>query len=184
MGESGAYPRNAEGATLMQHITERRRHDRFTVEPMYSSVTVRRISRGVLASEATEGHVYNVSLGGMRFELDEPLPKGALISIELELPGCDALICATARIVRLFSEIDDPGPRRMAIEFESFAQDSRVTLERHLSQKWLRAETPRFTASRIKIAHDSAALRQCELTIETSASTLTSSRKTKSASAA
>ncbi len=172
----------------MQHITERRRHDRFTVEPMYSSVTVRRILRGVLADEAVEGNAYNLSLGGIRFELDAPLPKGALISIEIELPGCPAPICATARVVRVFSAIDDPGPRRMAVEFASFAQDSRATLERYLAQKWLRAETPRFNVGfavvPTKAAHDSDALRKCELTIEASASTLTSSRKTKSASAA
>ncbi len=116
----------------MANQSERRRHERFTVDPMYSSVAV---SRG---TRRTDGHVYDVSLGGMRFELDRAVPKGAEIDVEIQLPGCTDAICAKARVVRVFDRIDDPGPRRMAVEFETFAAGSKAMLERYLGQKWLR----------------------------------------------
>ncbi len=116
---------------------ERRRHTRFTVEPMYSGVVVRRL-RGARAGEALEGHVYDVALGGARIELDRPVGKGAEIGIEIDLPGCPSTIAATARVVRVFDRRDDPGPRRLAIEFETFAEGAEAVLARHLSQGWLR----------------------------------------------
>ena len=112
--------------------TDRRRFERFTVPPMLSSVQV------VRGPRCCEGHVYDVGLGGMRFELDAPLPKGAEVSVEITLPGCAGAICAKARVVRVFAKSDDPGPRRMAVEFESFSDAGEAMLSRYLGQKWLR----------------------------------------------
>ncbi len=112
--------------------TDRRRFERFTVPPMLSSVQV------VRGPRCCEGHVYDVGLGGMRFELDAPLPKGAEVSVEFTLPGCAGAICAKARVVRVFAKSDDPGPRRMAVEFESFSDAGEAMLSRYLGQKWLR----------------------------------------------
>ncbi|MFM1867953.1 MAG: hypothetical protein RL591_1361 [Planctomycetota bacterium] len=116
----------------MSDPTDRRRHPRFTVDPMYSAVSV--VRRG----HREEGHVYDVSLSGMRFELDRPARRGSMLDVEVSLPGCEEAIRAKARVVRVFDEVDDPGPRRMAVEFETFTAGSRVILERYLGQKWLR----------------------------------------------
>ncbi len=114
--------------------SDRREFERFTVPPMYSSIQIVRRGR------FSEGHLYNVSLGGMRFELDRALTKGAEVDVDFTLPGCADHICAKARVVRVFAKDDDPGPRRMAVEFESFAEGSRAILSRYLAQKWLRPE--------------------------------------------
>ena len=41
-----------------------RAHDRFCLDPMYTSVTVQRFEDGRVA--AVEGHAYDISPGGMR----------------------------------------------------------------------------------------------------------------------
>jgi hypothetical protein len=120
---------------------DRREMPRFTVDPMYSSVTVRPAAghgRKGFARRPLDGHVYEVSMGGLRFELDRPLRRNAAVEIDLTLPGCEQEIHAHGRIVRVFDELDDPGPRRMAVEFESFGEGAKAILERYLAQKWLR----------------------------------------------
>jgi PilZ domain len=161
----------------MTTSNDRRQHPRFTVDPMYSALTVRPIAgRRAKAAEPVEGHVYEVSLGGMRFELDEPLPLGARIEVDLVLPGIDKPIHANARVARVFDAVDDPGPRRMVAEFETFAAGARAAFERFLGQKWLRPAPVQ--------AHDEEAEATCEVMIETSAPGSKGSRKRKSASAA
>lgn len=161
----------------MTTSNDRRQHQRFTVDPMYSAITVRPVAaRRSKAAEPAEGHVYEVSLGGMRFELDEPLPLGARIEVDVVLPGIDRPIQANARVARVFDEVDDPGPRRMVAEFETFAEGSRAMLERYLGQNWLRPAPVE--------AHDEEVDATCEVMIETSASGSKGSRKRKSASAA
>ncbi len=120
---------------------ERRETPRFTVDPMYSSVTVRPAAghgRKGFARRPLDGHVYEIGMGGLRFELDRPLRRNAAVEIDLALPGCEQGIRAFGRIVRVFDELDDPGPRRMAVEFEGFAEGAEAILERYLAQKWLR----------------------------------------------
>ena len=68
-----------------------------------------------------EGHAYDISVSGVRFELDTALPAGMAVEIELTLPGLVDSVRASARIVRVFDEHDDPGPRRMAAVFTAFA---------------------------------------------------------------
>lgn len=116
---------------------ERRRHARFKVAPMYTTLHVR---RGADADGPGEfdGHVYDISEGGIRFEIDEPLPEGALIEVEIGLPGCRRLIEATGKVVRVNAADDDPGPRRMALMFDRFADAaSRAALRAYLDQRWL-----------------------------------------------
>ncbi len=186
----------------MTQTNDRRRHERFTVDPMYSAVAVSPLPTSNRTSDACEGehveghvdgqvdsqvdsqvdghvdgHVYEVSLGGIRLELDEPLPVGTRVSVEVTLPGCTKPICAEGRIVRVFDEIDDPGPRRMVVEFETFAAGARESLERYLSQKWLRR-----APTQPRVEEESEAT--CEVMIETNAVAGKGSKKRSSASAA
>jgi hypothetical protein len=158
---------------------ERRRFARYTAEAMYSAVAVRAAfgshdddsDDSDSCAVDLEGHLYDISLGGARFELDEAIPVGSCVTLALSLPGLGDAVEAEARIVRVFDELDDPGPRRMAVAFESFAGDSRARLARHLAEKWLRLAPiqPRRSAASIRSARASGAR---------------SSRKTSSASAA
>jgi len=166
----------------MDAPNDRRQHPRFTVDPMYSAVTVRPASaRRSKANEPAEGHVYEVSLGGLRFELDEPLPIGTKIALEVTLPGIERPIQANARVARVFEATDDPGPRRMVAQFETFAAGARAMLERYLDQNWLRRAP-------VQAVPDEESEATCDVMIETSADTSASgskgSRKRKSASAA
>ena len=179
-------PEATPGTT--SNAIDRRRHPRFSVDPMYSAVSVLR--RG----QREEGHVYDVSLGGMRFELDRPARRGSTLEVEVSLPGCQEAIRAKARVVRVFDEMDDPGPRRMAVEFETFSAGSKAILERYLGQKWLRpapvqdAESESrkpATISAATFASDAARSSPREKACEVSVgSSRTSRSTTRSASAA
>ena len=139
MGEKRGIPSRVPP---MPTRPNRRRAERFTVEPMNSSVSVTHKGR-----EAGDGHVYEVSLGGVRLELDEALPKSAPVELEINLPGCTESIAALGRVVEVFDVSDDPGPRRMVVEFQSFKAGAEATLERYLAQKWLkRADDQRTTS--------------------------------------
>lgn len=128
-------PRPTEGVGKGR---ERRRHTRFKVVPMYTHLVVHR-------AEATgpelDGHIYDISEGGVRFELDEPLDDGEFVTVEISLPGCQKLIQARGKVVRVNDADDDPGPRRMALRFDAFVDEaSRTALSRYLDQGWLEEE--------------------------------------------
>ncbi|MDZ4756029.1 MAG: PilZ domain-containing protein [Phycisphaerae bacterium] len=117
---------------------ERRRHARFKVVPMYTRLQVRGPADDALP---LDGHVYDISEGGLRFELDEPLPEGERVTVEIDLPGCQKLIKAYGKIVRVNDREDDPGPRRMALRFDSFVDEaSKRALSRYLGEGWLEEE--------------------------------------------
>jgi hypothetical protein len=68
-----------------------------------------------------EGHGYDISLTGMRFELDDELPTNTEVQIEVYPPAEQDPIRMHGVVVRVFSHDDDPGPRRMAVQFTAFA---------------------------------------------------------------
>lgn len=93
----------------------RRDANRVSVKPAYSSVAV--TASG--SPERLTGHVYDISEKGLRFEVDRALPVGSAVELELLVPPEES-IRVTARVVRVFDEADDPGPRRMGAEFTGF----------------------------------------------------------------
>ena len=111
--------------TLPEPTTDRRAADRFGPPVGCASVVVRTDGscspHPDVDTRVLEGHAYDVSVSGVRFELDAALPAGMSVDIELSLPGLVEPVHATARIVRVFDEQDDPGPRRMAAVFTAFA---------------------------------------------------------------
>lgn len=97
---------------------ERRQHERFTLAPMYSDVTVQRVEN--LSIDRFAGHAYDISESGVRIELDEPLEVGQGVAMHLSLPGQDTPMFVAADVVWVNDELDDPGPRRMALRFTDF----------------------------------------------------------------
>lgn len=83
-----------------------------------------------------EGHGYDISLTGMRFELDEELAAGTEVDIELYPPAEHDPIRMRGTVVRVFASDDDPGPRRMAVQFTGFPSPrDRERLERRIDAR-------------------------------------------------
>lgn len=68
------------------------------------------------------GHIYDISVSGIRFELDEPLEPGTRVEVRGMLPGhTQTFFRALGPIVRIHDDVaDDFGPTRMAMRFEQF----------------------------------------------------------------
>jgi hypothetical protein len=102
---------------------ERRRHERFRLPVMYTSVIA--APKAVPASESgvsvLEGHAYDISEGGVRIELDTPLDVGHAVDLLLNLPGAGDNIRASGEVAWFNQPDDDPGPRRMAVAFTQFS---------------------------------------------------------------
>ena len=83
-----------------------------------------------------EGHGYDISTTGMRFELDDELPAGTEVAISLYPPAETAPIHMNGVVVRVFAHDDDPGPRRMAVQFTTFPSvDDRERLMRRIDAR-------------------------------------------------
>ena len=97
---------------------ERRLHERYSLAPMYSDVTVQRVEN--LSTDRLSGHAYDISESGVRIELDVALEIGQGVALHLSLPGQDTPMFVAADVVWVNDELDDPGPRRMALRFTDF----------------------------------------------------------------
>lgn len=116
--------------TMMNRLN-RRLHDRVRLNPMYTSVIV---EPKLAIPHALVGHAYDVSESGIRIELDEPLDVGQSVTLHLDIPGTGADIMADAAVVWVNDELDDPGPRRMALRFTGFhSPDDAVRLSRFMT---------------------------------------------------
>ena len=102
--------------------TERRQHERFSLAPMYSEVTVQRVEN--LSINRLGGHAYDISESGVRIELDEALEVGQGVALHMSLPGQDTPMFVAADVVWVNDEVDDPGPRRMALRFTDFLMET------------------------------------------------------------
>lgn len=104
----------------------RRTHERFAVNPGYTSMALR-----VHPDETEfnlEGHVYDISEGGVCFELDRPIEPGQTVSIRIDLPQTNELtsngigpgraVFLTGNIV--WCDLDEPGASRMAMAVTRF----------------------------------------------------------------
>ncbi len=96
----------------------RRVHERCALPAAYTSVEASGPSH--MRGQSLLGHAYDVSEGGVRIELDEPLPQGEPVQVRLSLPGEQDAVAAHADVVWVNDELDDPGPRRMALRFKDF----------------------------------------------------------------
>ncbi|MCC6659465.1 MAG: PilZ domain-containing protein [Phycisphaerales bacterium] len=106
----------------MNQFVNRRGHERFAMHPMYTPVRVR------LAPDSAvdlEGHAYDISEGGVRFELDEAIAPGTPLTMRIAVPAgsgnlAPQAVCVRANVVWLDNDPDEPGPVRMAAVFTRF----------------------------------------------------------------
>ncbi|GJQ28198.1 MAG: hypothetical protein HBSAPP03_00820 [Phycisphaerae bacterium] len=104
----------------------RRRFERLNVPPMYTPVSVR------LAGERKfrrDGHSYDLSEGGIQFELDDYIAPGTTVGLRIELPasfGGEAdsqrEVFVTGNVV--WADESEPGPVRLAVAFTKFASEA------------------------------------------------------------
>jgi len=106
--------------------TEQRRHTRIGLPVGYAAVRATPVGR---KKSERRGHVYDLSEGGMRFELDAALDLDEPIEVELDLPSSEGPVAIRARgsAVRFHDEPDDgPGPIRMGMQFDRVDQPDRL----------------------------------------------------------
>jgi hypothetical protein len=104
---------------------ERRRHTRYLLPSMYTEIAVRPLDSDEFV---WHGHAYDLSVGGMRFELDQPIEPGTPVAVRIQLPGSTMLrpherkpIYAFANTVWIEEDdIESAGPVRMACVFTRF----------------------------------------------------------------
>lgn len=105
--------------------SERRQHQRYVLPSMYTRVDIRPLDQEQFA---WSGHAYDISEGGMRFELDYPIEPGSAVAVRLTLPGQESLRFSQRRPVYAFAnvvwinedDVEDNGPVRMACVFSRF----------------------------------------------------------------
>jgi len=120
---------------------DRRRFERFTLQPMLTTVIVRRVREGRM--QELRGHAYDISEGGLRIELDERLDVGEPVNVEVSLPGANPFdncrtILAACEVVWVNDELDDPAAPRMALRIVHFHGDgSRERLLRYFGTRAL-----------------------------------------------
>jgi c-di-GMP-binding flagellar brake protein YcgR len=116
---------------------EGRRNPRLSLPAMYTLLRVRHVGD---QRYRWTGHIYDISEGGMRFELDTPLPAGTEIEVRGMLPGSHQITFhATGRIVRLHDD-EEVGPIRMGMTFTSFNHDiDRQRLNIYINHSGLKA---------------------------------------------
>ena len=117
-----------------------RRHPRFKLPAMYTLLRMRH--EGDKRYRWT-GYIYDVSQSGLRFEMDDAIDPGSGVEIRAMLPGFDHVTFrATGHVVRIHDDCDEPGPVRMALQFDSFPSEA----DEQALQGYLRAQSGRLAA--------------------------------------
>jgi hypothetical protein len=92
---------------------------------MYTPVSLRGLDREGFDNE---GHAYDISEGGVRFEADRPVAPGTKVAMQITLPNLDSRDIGPGRSVFVFANVvwledeDQPGPYKMAAVFTHFAR--------------------------------------------------------------
>ncbi|MEX0876654.1 MAG: PilZ domain-containing protein [Phycisphaerales bacterium] len=129
--------------TMTDPNINRRAFERFVLNPGYTAAAVRRHPDD--SGFDLEGHVYDLSEGGICFELDEPLEPGSTVSMRITLPtncgevGLDPAIELTGNIV--WCDLEEPGASRMALAITHFDRpgDKGRMMRAFSAKRYLRA---------------------------------------------
>ncbi len=102
---------------MTTHQINRRQFERFAVNPGYTSTAVR--VHPDQSTFETQGHIFDISEGGICFELDMPIEPGSTISMQIDIPstvgdtGPGRAVFVTGNVV--WCDIEEPGPAKMAM---------------------------------------------------------------------
>jgi len=112
---------------------EQRQHPRLKLPIGYAAVRVR--DEPQRAFHAV-GHAYDLSWSGVRFELDEPIPVGQPLEMELTLPGDSSHPVRLRAVCVRHQDPDEAGPARMAAAIVDLHSDvDRQALADYLDQR-------------------------------------------------
>lgn len=111
----------------MNQKIDRRRHPRFAVSACYTPARLRLMNE---ESFNRAGHVYDISEGGVRFEMDVPIDPGTPVALEIMLPDKPGMLHTNDGPGRavfvignvIWCEADEPGPAQMALVITRFAR--------------------------------------------------------------
>lgn len=130
--DRGPFPFRGEGNPGVLPAPEsmpsdRRRFARFRMPAAYTPVLVRLHDETVFVRA---GHAYDISEGGIRFELDDPIEPGTPVAMQIELPrgvGPAEALDGPGRAVFVMGNVvwtddSEPGPVRMALAITRFAR--------------------------------------------------------------
>ena len=122
----------------MQPNAESRAFPRLKIPAMYTLLRAKPAGEDCFI---WTGYIYDISLSGMRFELDNAVEPGTELEVRGMLPGASQVTFrATGRVVRYHDEPDEPGPVRMAMAFTRFHSDlDELRLSTYLCTSGLRA---------------------------------------------
>ncbi|MFZ4576220.1 MAG: PilZ domain-containing protein [Phycisphaerales bacterium] len=127
---------------MSESSINRRRFERFALSPMYTPVSVRLLENECFS---LEGHAYDISEGGCRFELDRGIEAGTQVAMQITMAtGLASDDIGPGRSIFVFGNIiwlddEESGPVRMAIAFTRFARaGDRDRLLRQMSAGVLR----------------------------------------------
>lgn len=111
----------------MKLNTDRRRFPRFELEAMYTTIAVRTLDQDEFTMQ---GHSYDISEGGIRFELDRGIEMGTEVAMMINLPtmnngrdaeGPEHAVFVFANVIWIEDE-NEPGPIKMAAVFTRWAR--------------------------------------------------------------
>jgi len=108
---------------MQMQTLNRRNNERFKLGAALVWVVVGAHGKTAETKGFFEGHAYDISSEGIRIELDTALPVGTPVEIDMHMPGFNGAIRLIGEVVRVFDEIDDPGPRRMGVHITRGATD-------------------------------------------------------------
>src|SRR5690606_28307438 len=118
---------------------ESRQAPRLKLAPMY---TLLRAKKAGTQKYRWSGYIYDISMSGMRFELDQALEPGTTLEVRATLPySRHGAFVATGQVVRIHDDVEESpsGPYRMAMHFTSFRCDvDEAHLADYLSNSGLR----------------------------------------------
>lgn len=120
---------------------DRRKFDRYELPAMYTRISIRSLDKDEFE---WDGHAYDISRGGVRFELDRGFEPGTPVVMRIDLPRAHVERSTEHRSVFVFANIvwleddDQPGPVKMAAVFSRFARrgDEGLLLKRICSGRY------------------------------------------------
>ena len=119
---------------------DRRRRRRVDVQPMYTRLSLRVLSK---AGGPLEGHVLNISETGMSVQIDDQVPVGQPVTVEFTIAGLGRLrqeewptLAAAAEVVRIDDLADFPhGPYRTALRFVRISTMAQAQIARYVANQ-------------------------------------------------